>query len=416
MKKILFPFLLFIFSCITLLNAQVVSKKWAIVQDLDDRIVYLDTTTIKEFDSKITIWSLVIYREPKDINPLQQKVAQIKSQFMINAPAKKYSVIGTLYYDVKGRMIGETALPNYSYGSDNFSIAIVEGSTIDVLYNKAKDFLTLGRFADERSEFLKNFNKNVVAKDSDIPANKDIKKDSAEVDKDKALEDEAILKLKEATKVAPPVIDTSEVNKTKEETVKKPEAKKEKLTTGADAINKMVNSKIDSSKIKALKEQKIPKDSVTLDKLKKEIISDTKDKNVQVVEPVTMNTKPVTGKPAKEKKETVKKKETPKKEETSNKEMPKTETPKVVSSTGYDASKETNPSGVIFSDGNSFCFQVSSWKLRSQAEKEVARLQKAGHNAFIQEASVAGKGKWFRVRIGFFNSLQEATAYRKKVK
>lgn len=415
MKKILFPSLFFIFCCITLVNAQVVSKKWAIVQDLDDRIVYLDTTTIKEFDNKITIWSLVIYREPKDINPLQQKVSQIKSQFMINAPAKKYSVIGTLYYDIKGRMIGETALPNYSYGSDNFSIAIVEGSTIDVLCNKAKDFLTLGRFADERSEFLKNYDKNVVAKDSDIPVNKGIKKDSSEIDKDKALEDEAIMKLKEATKVAPPVIDSSEVNKPKEDIQKKPEVKKEKLTTGADAVNRMVNSKIDSSKIKALKEQNTPKDTLALSKLKKEIISD-KDKNVQVVEPVTMNTKPVTVKPAKEKKEAVKKKETPKKEETANKEMAKVDTPKAISSTGYDSSKETNPSGVIFSDGNSFCFQVSSWKLKSQAEKEVARLQKAGHNAFIQEASVAGKGKWFRVRVGFFNTLQEASAYRKKVK
>jgi cell division septation protein DedD len=415
MKKVLFPSLLFIFSCITLVNAQVVSKKWAIVQDLDDRIVYLDTTTIKEFDNKITIWSLVIYREPKDINPLQQKVSQIKSQFMINAPAKKYSVIGTLYYDIKGRMIGETALPNYSYGSDNFSIAIVEGSTIDVLCNKAKDFLTLGRFADERSEFLKNYDKNVVAKDSDIPVNKGIKKDSSEIDKDKALEDEAIIKLKEATKVAPPVIDSSGINKPKEDIQKKPEVKKEKLTTGADAVNRMVNSKIDSSKIKALKEQNTPKDTLALSKLKKEIISD-KDKNVQVVEPVTMNTKPVTVKPAKEKKEAVKKKETPKKEETANKEMAKADTPKAISATGYDSSKETNPSGVIFSDGNSFCFQVSSWKLKSQAEKEVARLQKAGHNAFIQEASVAGKGKWFRVRVGFFNTLQEASAYRKKVK
>jgi cell division septation protein DedD len=429
MKKILFTFLLFIFSCISVLNAQMVSKKWAIVQDLDDRIVYLDTTTIKEFDNKITIWSLVIYRTPKDISPLQQKVSQIKSQFMINAPANKYSVIGTLYYDSKGRMIGETSLPNYSYGSDNFSIMIVPGSTIDVLHNKAKDYLTLGKFADERSEFLKNFNKNVVAKGSDIPANKGVDKDSLENDKNKALEEEAINKLKDAMKVALPVNDTNAINKQKKQAAKKNEVKKEKMKTGAEGVNDLVNSKIDSTRIKALLEQKIPKDTVVLNKLKKEIVSDKKKQTgIQKVNPdeetaipaeKAVTEKPVkqkaaepkvVQKPAEDKKEAINKKETVKKEEK------KSEAPKAISSTGYDFSKETNPSGVIFSDGKSFCFQVSSWKLKSQAEKELARLQKAGHNAFIQEANLAGKGKWYRVRVGFFNSLQDAAAYRKKVK
>ena len=391
MKKV-FPFIAFFLFCAALCNAQTVMKKWAIVQDLDDRIVYLDTTTIKEFDNKITIWSLVIYRQPKEISPLQQKVAQIKSQFMINELVKKYSVIGTLYYDIKGKMIGETAIPNYSYNSDNFSIDILEGSTIDVLRNKAKDYLATGKFIDDRSEFLKNYDKNVVAKNSDIPAKKDSAGEAAELDT--AVE----TKLKELTQIGLPVADSTVAKK---KPVKKIEVKKDTITTGVEGMDKIVNSKIDSSKIKAEMEKLVPKDTTALNRLKKKI-----EIEKEAPAPVKIESD-----------------ETPKKANTAVEKTPveksaakKSSTPKIVSSSEYDFAKEKNVSGVIFSDGSLFCFQVSSWKMKSQADKEVSRLQSAGHNAFIQEAQLPGKGKWYRVRIGYFSSLEETSAYKKKVK
>jgi len=77
----------------------------------------------------------------------------------------------------------------------------------------------------------------------------------------------------------------------------------------------------------------------------------------------------------------------------------------------YDISKESNPKGTIFTDGNKYCFQVSSWKNKSKAESEVIRLKRNGHNAFIAEVNLPGRGLWYRVRIGYFNSIVETENY-----
>ncbi len=406
-KKFLLTFvLLLLFAGV--FNAQGVSKKWAIVQDLDDRIVYIDTTTIKEFEQKITIWSLVTYREPKEINPLQQKVYQIKSQFMINEITKKYSVIGTLYYDIKGKMIGETSIQTYSFGTDNSSIAIVEGSTIYVLLNKAKDYLTLGKFSEEKSEFLKNFDKNVTPKIPDLNSGRGVKKDSLANNKPKDIDSLFNAKLKETTK-APQLLDSAVIKKNDKPAVKKPEVKKDSIKADTEGVNKIVNQKIDSTKIKERNQKKIPIDSTALNKLKKDISDETAQLPIKpVIDPENVRSqveeKTIDQKPA-DKKLAVKKPAEKKKEE-----------PVKSVSGNYNSSRETNSGGVIFTDGSLFCFQVSSWKLKSQADKEVARLASKGHNAFIQEADVPGKGKWFRVRVGYFNSLAETQAYKKKVK
>lgn len=407
MKRLIFPFLLFVFSSFNLLQAQGVLKKWAIVQDLDDRIVYLDTTTIREFDNKITIWSLVIYRQPKDVNPLQQKVSQIKSQFMINSLLKKYSVIGTLYYDSKGKMIGETSIPNYNYNTgDNFSIAIVEGSTIDVLLNKAKDYLVTGKFADERSQFLKNYDKATAAKNT-VPLNeKNSAKDTLVPEKEISLDVAALNKLKQATQVDRPVKDTTLSKMNVKTPVKAPEIKKDSIKAmdnSVSGVDKLVNSKIDSSKIKAAKEKLIKKDTTALGRIKKDLAGTQEKANPSKIDPVPETKKAVEIK-------------TPEKKQTEKEKPVKEESKGVITTSGYDNSKETNPSGVIFTDGRLFCFQVSSWKIKSQADRELARLQAAGHNAFIQEADVKNKGKWYRVRVGYFNSLKEAADYKKKVK
>jgi hypothetical protein len=51
---------------------------------------------------------------------------------------------------------------------------------------------------------------------------------------------------------------------------------------------------------------------------------------------------------------------------------------------------------------------VSSHKYHKNAESEVSKLEKSGLQAFHQYESVAGKGKWYRVYIGRFDSKKEA--------
>jgi OOP family OmpA-OmpF porin len=74
----------------------------------------------------------------------------------------------------------------------------------------------------------------------------------------------------------------------------------------------------------------------------------------------------------------------------------------------YNSAIERNVGKMIFTDGSLYCFQVSSWHSRVKAESEAKLLQSKGYNSFIVIAdSPQLEGTWYRVRIGYFNSLDE---------
>lgn len=81
----------------------------------------------------------------------------------------------------------------------------------------------------------------------------------------------------------------------------------------------------------------------------------------------------------------------------------------------YNFYSERNIYGMIFTDGNKYCFQVSAWKNKKKAEAEVKRLKDFGHNAFYIKAEIPNKGIWYRVRIGYFSSLKETEIYMKEM-
>lgn len=77
--------------------------------------------------------------------------------------------------------------------------------------------------------------------------------------------------------------------------------------------------------------------------------------------------------------------------------------------TYYNVKLERQISNMIFTDGNQYCFQVSSFRSLNEAETDVQRLRGMGENAFVVEAYLPElDGVWYRVRIGYFNSLSEA--------
>lgn len=79
----------------------------------------------------------------------------------------------------------------------------------------------------------------------------------------------------------------------------------------------------------------------------------------------------------------------------------------------YNSAVERNIGKMIFTDGYLYCFQVSSWRSRAKAESEMKRLQSKGFNAFIVIADLPDlDGTWYRVRIGYFNSLDEVNKAR----
>ena len=79
---------------------------------------------------------------------------------------------------------------------------------------------------------------------------------------------------------------------------------------------------------------------------------------------------------------------------------------------GYNNSEDRIADNTIFTDGNIYAIQVSSWKTEKKADKELNRYKKKGYKAFIFKFESANKSETrYRVRIGYFHSLEDANAY-----
>ena len=59
-------------------------------------------------------------------------------------------------------------------------------------------------------------------------------------------------------------------------------------------------------------------------------------------------------------------------------------------------------------NNNKFAIQIASLKDSGIADKLVDRLKKGGYPAYRSIGKVPGKGIWYRVRVGYFNSRSEA--------
>ena len=62
----------------------------------------------------------------------------------------------------------------------------------------------------------------------------------------------------------------------------------------------------------------------------------------------------------------------------------------------------------IYQRGSEYLVQVSSWKSKSKAESELKKYIENGFKAELVEESSADLGKYRKVIIGGFNSLEEA--------
>lgn len=69
----------------------------------------------------------------------------------------------------------------------------------------------------------------------------------------------------------------------------------------------------------------------------------------------------------------------------------------------------------IFMENGKYVVQISSWKNKTIAEREVARYLKKGFQAFLTSADLPGRGTWYRVRVGYFNTLEEAESSASKI-
>ena len=62
---------------------------------------------------------------------------------------------------------------------------------------------------------------------------------------------------------------------------------------------------------------------------------------------------------------------------------------------------------ISFENGN-YTVQVSSFRTKSVAVEQAAKLKKKGLDAYVEKAAVPGKGTWYRVKIRNFRSMRDA--------
>ena len=79
----------------------------------------------------------------------------------------------------------------------------------------------------------------------------------------------------------------------------------------------------------------------------------------------------------------------------------------------YNPAAERNVGKMVFTDGYLYCFQVASFRTKEKAEVESESYKAQGFNTFIVIANLPElDGTWYRVRVGYFNSLEEALKKR----
>ena len=86
------------------------------------------------------------------------------------------------------------------------------------------------------------------------------------------------------------------------------------------------------------------------------------------------------------------------------------------SSRVYNPSVERNVGKMVFTDGYLYCYQVSSFRSRTKAEQESSELKAKGFDSFVVIADLPDlDGTWYRVRVGYFNTLDEALKNRSQL-
>jgi cell division protein FtsN len=353
MKKIHILFFSVILMSCTVLKAQAPNSKWISVLDLPNQTVYMDTSSLKQFENQISVLILTVYREPQLIGTINKKVSQVKSQIFFITSSRKYSTVGQLYYDKDLKILGEMSQPGFASNNDNFSSQLEGNVIMTAVFTRSFELLNHTEPpAAEKALFRNSPADNTPA----VPQAPKNEVAAAGKGENKILENIGAEKVKEPVKETAKEPVKEPVKETAKEHVKEPV--KEPIH---DAPNKPKTARPE------------------------------KDPSIKIIG---------TG--------TVKETNEPAQAKSINKSEPAV-------TQQYNGEKESNPVSSIFTDGSKYSFQVSSWRIKSKAESEAEKLKKEGHSSFITEAVVKGK-TWYRVRIGYFNSLAETESYMKKVK
>ena len=402
MKKIviILLFLLTSFSCV---SAKKFVKRWIIIRDTENKIVFIDTTSIRETDGQLSLWSLIKYKQPKEFVMYQGKVSKVKSHILFDTEQNRYTVIGALFFDKRARIIGESSTPTISGNQRIISSPVIAGSDMQILLDKAKEYVITGKLVMEMSKnipdkkpkpFLvkKIFEPEKVVKDTIINPFGDVPYKSV------LTEDSTIIGNSIGSELRQELIKPESEDSTSVITDSVVEIKKESVADSignyiGEQLKNMLKSEADSSTTKYLT-QPLTKPQLNV------------DTNL-IGTPVVTKDRFDVGSNSNQIEQRSKKKSF---EKGTNKP----------DNTSYNPDVEVQVSKKIWSDGNLFVIQLSSWRSKTKAETIVNKIKisdSEGISAFIFGKYIPEKKrKYYRVRIGYFTSLSEAKNYSKTLK
>lgn len=113
----------------------------------------MDTTSIRLLDNQLSVWSLVQHSEPIAKEHVDGLVSKIKTQYLINTLTERYSLIGALFYDNRGRIIGESSTSRFAGGSQKVTTPVSDNDLVGMLMESAKNYTQYGRLDFSRSDF-----------------------------------------------------------------------------------------------------------------------------------------------------------------------------------------------------------------------------------------------------------------------
>ncbi len=329
----------FVVLFLTLSTAEAQRQRWVIIEDERDRITYIDTTSISIVEDQLLVWVIENFRDAAAVPQGYLNVHRIRSRYLFNRLKEKYVVVGQLFYDRNGRIVGEDSKSLFS-NTDAFLLSISDNPRVEFIFLKVNELL----------------------------GEKNIENDS--------LPNETALDTRAAE--IPIVTDIAENETTLP------------ATGEADSgLNENI-IQIETNEETPQVEERSGFSVMIVDTITGNAIR-IKEENDEKPEQVEEMNSPVVVEPVKT-------------------------LPLPVQQDEYNIAAEKNVTNTIFSDGKLFAVQHSSWKQRNIAEKEMQRLKKMNYNASIVEARPFNRDVWYRVRIGYFNSLEEARSIEKKVK
>ncbi len=337
-----------------LVSAQSISSDWTPISSDEVSIIYLNSSKIIGYGNEISVWAIEKLEE-SSISDKGERYSKIKTHYLFNQMKKRYAEVGVIYYDNKEQIINRSSKSNFQGTSDAFMTPIKSNPKVETIYKEVISFLITGNIKPIESDDTSK-NSSVAKEDENI--NMEIPVAHRQL-AEKHIKREPSLVIENES-----IVKTTNQNATVGVATSKIS---EKNDTAVDLTKESWNNIPKIVKRMEIEE----KPTITTIESSKEFQNFKVDDSINIQLPLQ---------------------------------------------TKYNFTNERALKNAIFTDGNLYCFQVSSWKTKAYADRELNKLTSDGYQAFLVSVKPRHKRSiWHRVRVGYFNSFEETKEAQKSV-